>query len=175
MKICLSIGHSEDAQGAMNQTFDVSEFQYNTGLAVKIAQRLMALHHDVAIITRDSLDGLPSKINETQAAIAVELHCNAFNKITSGTEVLHYPTSTKGAKLAQLIQDEIVDVLQIRDRGIKPSGRELILRKTVMPCVIVESFFIDNDLDYLIGSEMIEELADAISNAVHQYSLLSKY
>lgn len=171
MKICISVGHSEKEQGAVNQTFGVTEFVFNSKLAPLIKEKLKNLGHEVTLVYRDTLKDLPKKINSTGADIAVELHCNAFNKITSGTEVLYYAESKKGAKLAQYIQDAIVDILDLRDRGVKPSKRELILEKTKMPCVIVEPGFIDNDVDYLIMSDNIDELALAIASGIHEYSL----
>lgn len=171
MKVSLSVGHSEDAQGAVNQTFKLSEFMYNSSLAPLIKKELVKLGHTVDIIFRTTLDKLPAQINATNADVAVELHCNALNKLVSGTEVLHYPSSAEGEFLAQYIQDAIVDVLDLRDRGIKPSERELILRKTKMPCVIVEPGFIDNDVDCMILVDKKKELALAIASGIHEYSM----
>lgn len=171
MKICLSVGHSEKEQGAVNQTYGVTEFQFNSALAPLIKEQLHKLGHEVVLVWRESLKDLPKKINATGADVAVELHCNAFNKIASGTEVLHYPSSKRGAKLAQFIQDSLVDILDLRDRGVKPSERELILRATSMPCVILEPGFIDNDVDYLLMKNHKEELALAIASGIHEYSL----
>lgn len=171
MKIALSIGHSESEQGAVNQTFGITEFMYNSGLAKLIQKELIKLGHDVDLVWRKELKDLPKQINSTNADICVELHCNAYNKIVSGSEVLHYPESPNGLALAEFIQEAIVDVLDLRDRGIKGSERELILRKTKMPCVIVEPFFIDNDMDMIIGNEHKKDLALAIASGIHEYSL----
>lgn len=170
MKIALSIGHSEVEQGAVNQTFGITEFMYNSGLAKLIQKELVKLGHDVDLIWRKSLKDLPKQINTTNADVCVELHCNAYNKIVSGSEVLHYPESTKGAALAEFIQEAIVDVLDLRDRGTKGSERELILRKTKMPCVIVEPGFIDNDTDMMVLTDMKKELALAITSGINEYS-----
>jgi len=172
MKVCLSVGHSPEEQGAINQTFNITEYSFNNELAYLVAKQLHKLGHEVDLVRRKALKDLPKLINSTGADVAVELHCNAFNKITSGTEVLHFDGSTEGAKLAQHIQDALVDTLDLRDRGIKPSERELILRKTSMPCVITEAFFIDNDVDMMVGMDMKKDLALAIASGIHEYSLL---
>lgn len=171
MKVCISVGHSPDEQGAYNQTFDVTEFSYNSALGKLVVKELEKLGHEVELVFRKTLRELPKQINMTNADVAVELHCNAFNKMISGTEVLHYPESTKGSALAEFIQEAIVDTLDLRDRGIKPSEREIILRKTKMPCVIVESFFIDNDVDMILGIEHKQDLAVAIASGIHEYAL----
>lgn len=172
MKVALSIGHSESDCGAVNQTFGITEYQYNNELAYLVSKQLSKLGHEVVLVRRKTLNELPKQINATGADICVELHCNAYNKLVSGTEVLHYEESTEGAKLAAELQEAICDTLGLRDRGTKPSGRELILKKTSMPCVITEPFFIDNDVDMMVGMDLKKELAVAIASGIHEYSKL---
>ncbi|ARM71055.1 N-acetylmuramoyl-L-alanine amidase [Vibrio phage pVco-7] len=171
MKVCISVGHSPDEQGAYNETFGITEFSYNTSLGKGVVEELEKLGHEVELVFRKSLAELPAQINRTKADVAVELHCNAFNKLVSGSETLHYPKSRKGIKLAQYVQDAVVETLDIRDRGIKESTRELILRKTAMPCIILEPGFIDNDVDMMIMIDKQQELAKAIAQGIHNYSL----
>lgn len=171
MKVCISVGHSPEEQGAVNQTFALTEYAYNNELAYLISKELHKLGHEVSLVRRKSLKELPKQINATGADVAVELHCNAFNKLVSGTEMLYHPTSTKGELLADFIQSAILDVLDLRDRGIVPSERELILKKTTMPCVIVESGFIDNDVDCMVLMDKKKELALAIASGIHEYSM----
>jgi len=170
MKVCVSVGHSPSAQGACNLRDGISEYQYNSMLVVLVREELEKLGIDVVVVSRTTLNELPNLVNQTKADIAVELHCNAFDENTSGSEVLHFTTSSEGALLATFINEEVCDVLGLRNRGIKPSDRELLLKKTTMPCVIVEPFFIDKDSDLRIGIKKMWSLAKAIAVGIHRYN-----
>jgi len=83
--------------------------------------------------------------------------------------MIYWPSSTKGKALATRLQSAAVGVLKLNDRGIKPpqNGRgAALLRKTNMPAVIVESFFIDNDGDLARGNLKKDALAAAYADAL---------
>lgn len=167
--IAIIIGHSEQAQGAMNKD-GRTEWQYNRSLAALIAYDL-APHVNVSIVHRDcSYSQLPAKVNATGADVAVSLHCNAFNEKASGSEVLYYSGSANGAKLAQRLQDVVVNTLGLPDRGIKPRTADdrggPLLKGTRMPCVILEPFFIDNSKDLDVGVTRMQGLAGALAEAL---------
>ena len=65
-------------------------------------------------------DSTSRDINDTEADFAISLHCNAFNREASGTEVLYYHKSKTGEKIAKILQSSLVEALGINDRGIKP-------------------------------------------------------
>lgn len=172
-KVTIDVGHSATDGGAINKTYNVSEFEYNSGLARSLSKELKAKGFKVEIVLRESYSKLPAQINATNCDICISLHCNAFNQIASGTEVLYWHSSTKGKKLASILQDNIVGCLGLRDRGIKPlegnSRGGSQLRKTTMPTVIVESGFIDNDIDYMILEDNVVPLAKSIAEGVVEY------
>jgi len=115
-----------------------------------------------------------TQVNASGADFAVELHCNAYNGQASGTEMIIYPTSANGRRLATFMQRRVVEVLQLPDRGVKGpqgGGRGLaFLRNTRMPAVIAESFFIDNDSDLAVATERKQRLAAAYANAFLEYA-----
>lgn len=104
---------------------------------------------------------------------AIELHANAYNGTASGSEVLYWHTSAKGKKLATDLQEAIIKVLNLPNRGIKPlSGEDRgggILKGTVAPTVISEPFFIDNPKDLKLAEDKMEQLGVAIANAIIKY------
>lgn len=171
--IAIDIGHSYISQGAKNHN-GMSEFLFNEELAAMIASELKGYPgFNPVIVYREDYAGLPQKINETDADICVSLHCNAFNKKTSGFEVLHWHSSSNGKHLASLILNEIDSVFSINNRGLKPKnkgdrGSEQLL-KTKMPCVIVEPFFIDNDTDLMYATNRKSELSKAIVSGIVKY------
>lgn len=168
------VGHSRVSQGAANPHCGTTEFEYNEPLAQLIADQLQKCGSvRPVIIYRDSYKTLSSKVNETGADIAIELHCNAHNTEVSGTEMLHWHTSQNGKRLAQELQNAAVTTLGLPDRGVKPIDADdrggYLLRHTSMPCVIVESFFIDNDDDLAIGIEKRQALAVRYARAIEGY------
>lgn len=154
MKIALVVGHRNSSQGASNRNQNITEFQYNRKLAKEIKKYC---NHNCVIVYRDDdsqgYANLPNKINEVNPDIILSLHCNAFNEHAGGHEVLYWNTSSKGKRLALQLNSAIHKALGTNDRGVKPKYKgdrgALVLRHTKAPCVILEPFFIDNDLDYL--------------------------
>ena len=169
--IILDIGHSKKSPGAVNQKHGVSEFQFNTRLANDI-KRLIP----VQLFYRGSYQNLPRDINAFNPELVVSLHCNAFNKKASGTEVLYYHSSVIGKKMAEIYQRHLVECLGLPDRGIKPKidadrgGYQL--RYIKAPCIIVEPFFIDNDSEFEYVESIIDDFVMANINAINEISCL---
>ncbi|MDG3089142.1 N-acetylmuramoyl-L-alanine amidase [Vibrio hannami] len=179
-KIALIVGHGAAKQGASNDN-GVTEYLFNDELAHMIAPILIQRGFEPLIVYRTgSYRELPKQVNDTGADVAVSLHCNAFNKKASGSEVLHYMNSSKSEKLARCININVLDALELPDRGLRPvnvkqKGKAgdrggYLCFKTAMPCVIVEPFFIDNDSDLARATECKFALAQAIARGVIEYA-----
>lgn len=155
MVCALVVGHKHSSPGAVNEDSGITEFEFND----ELARDIEAKQSDVIIqrVYRRTYRSLPQDINEMAPDFVVSLHCNAFNKRSSGSEVLYYHRSETGKQMAEILSVKLADALKNRDRGIKPRSAEerggYLLRYTQAPCVIGEPFFIDND----------EELANAKS------------
>jgi N-acetylmuramoyl-L-alanine amidase len=181
MKIAaIIIGHSVEHQGAGNAASGETEFSFNSVLASLICEKLTnGGIRPEKIFRTGSYTELPEQVNATHANIAVSLHCNAFNQKASGSSTLYYVGSKNGRKLAGIVQFEIVRHLHLRDRGLKPRQYNAIggfgdrggylLKKTSMPCIILEPFYIDCDQDLAVGLEKIDALASAISSGINSY------
>lgn len=173
MKTCaLVIGHKRASPGAMNQTSGLTEFSFNEQLAIDIE----SLVSDVIVqrIYRRTYQTLPADINEFNPDFIISLHCNAFNKKVSGTEVLYYHKSANGKAMATILQQHLVTALSLPDRGIKPRTVEdrggYLLKQTSAPCLIAEPFFIDNDDDLTCANENREALVNAYAMAISDIS-----
>lgn len=164
MKVALVVGHRLSSQGACAP--DICEFDFNEDLAHMVARFIPESY----VVYRETYRGLPDKINKEKPELIISFHCNAFNKKVSGTETLYYYKSKKGKKLAKKLQKAIVNVLDLKDRGIKPKSAEdrggYLLKYTNAPCVIIEPFFIDNPIDLVIATELKKELSEAIAMAI---------
>ena len=172
MHICIVVGHNSKDQGAENKSFDLTEYKYNMEVGKMIIDNL-SLDFETSFIYDKQLSELPKAINQTKADLCINLHCNAFNRIASGTETLYYHTSSVGKKFAACVQERVLDALELRDRGIKPiTGDErggYVLRKTSMPCLITEPAFIDNDVDCILLMDNKELLATAIAEGIRDF------
>ncbi|MCP4897566.1 MAG: N-acetylmuramoyl-L-alanine amidase [bacterium] len=176
MKLCaLVIGHKKASPGAHNSEHDVHEFNFNEKLSCLIEQKVGG---DVFLqrVYRRTYRTLPDDLNLLDPDFIVSLHCNAYNKRTSGTEVLYHHTSEAGQSVARILQGHLVDHLGLRDRGIKPKTTEdrggYLLRYTDAPCVISEPFFIDKNGDLERAQEDFQGLAGAYAGAIEDIAEL---
>jgi N-acetylmuramoyl-L-alanine amidase len=55
------------------------------------------------------------------------------------------------------------------DRGIRTRSLLAVLRSTIMPAVLVETAFIDNDIDALLLMNHQQEIAAAIARGITDY------
>lgn len=173
-KICIIVGHGGKDKGAYNKSTKETELDYNWDLAPKVKallekQGYIADIHNRGNATSENIYG----INKLGYDIIVSLHCNAYNGYSNGTEVLYWNTSTNGKRLAQALQDSIVQALGLQNRGLKPikygDRGAYLLGKTRAVAVLIEPFFIDNDKDFKVGKEKKNEYAISIVNGINKY------
>lgn len=166
----LVIGHKKSSQGAANQKHALSEFKFNDNLSIEIEKKVKQAQ--IQRVYRRTYNQLPDDINALGPDFIVSLHCNAYNKSTSGTEVLYYYRSETGKKVAGILQKALVGFLQFPDRGIKPKTSEdrggYLLKYTDAPCVIAEPFFIDNDADLEKALADPDGLAQTYADAIDE-------
>ncbi len=76
----------------------------------------------------------------------------------------------KSLDFASLVQHEMVDNLKMFNRGVKQAGF-LVLYKTAMPGVLIETGFISNPKDekYLVSEKGQIQMAEAIGKALRDY------
>ena len=168
-KCALIVGHKESSQGAVSPS-GITEFAYNQELAKLIKKYVERA--EVVIVYRRTYEQLPDDVNQIKPDFAISLHCNAFNTKASGSEVLFYEKSSKGKELALKLQNEIVKVLGLPDRGIKTKTSEdrggYLLKYVKAPAVILEPFFIDNPIDFVVGVEKRNAMAQAIAKVIDE-------
>jgi N-acetylmuramoyl-L-alanine amidase len=170
----LVVGHRKSAKGAVSADGNVAEFDFNSELAAEIKKRVTKARVKIVFRanTTDGLRKLPAKVNAVGPHLILSLHCNAFNKIAKGTETLFFHTSANGKKLAKIVQTQLLNALELRNRGIREKkeadrGAHL-LKFTKAPCVICEPFFIDNDEDLAVAMRRKKRLAAAYARAIDE-------
>ncbi len=169
MKKCaLVIGHKKKSPGAQNKASGITEFAFNEQLAIEIEGAVEGV--ELQRIYRRTYSTLPNDINEYEPDFIISLHCNAFNKRASGTEVLYYHRSSNGKLMAEVLNAKLVDALGLKNRGEKPKSVEdrggYLLKSTAAPCVIAEPFFIDNNSDLKAAEDNQENLVQAYAEAI---------
>lgn len=170
-KLCaLVIGHKKKSPGAINANSSLTEFYFNEDFALRVEKGIEKTQ--VQRVYRRTHKELPDDINALGPDFTVSLHCNAFNKKVSGTEVLYYHRCEKGKRMAEILLNFLVEHLKLPNRGIKPKTSEdrggYLLRYTKSPCVIAEPFFIDNDDDLARAQEDMDGLTAAYAAAIDQ-------
>ncbi len=191
--IIVDPGHGGDDPGAVNNELGISEKDINLAVSKKLwglfygpSQNASASQDALVRLTRTtdifiSLSGRTEYANHLHEcfpesrALFVSLHCNAFSdRGVRGVEVFHHPDSDKGGKLARSILEALNRGLPgIPSRGLKTNPELAVLRKTLMPAVLVEMEFISHpDAARLLASESFQwKTAQCIVEGISSYLL----
>jgi N-acetylmuramoyl-L-alanine amidase len=175
MRIAVKVGHNVKAQGAVRKD-GISEWIWNCELADMIRQ------HDpdsVRVFLREPGAGGVRKayaaVDAWNADVSIELHFNSVGSSqATGTETLS--SGSKGSlALAEKVQEAMVGVLGLRDRGIlirTPWGKTKLERRGSTslhagkaPAVLIEPYFGSNPGDCATADRNKQALACAIYNA----------
>lgn len=172
MLVCIDPGHGGKDSGAKSAT-GTREKEINLLAGHELKQALLAAKQYV-LLTRltdidISLSARADIANWGGADFFVSLHCNsAQDAHACGIEVYHHPKSSPEAKtLAGEIQKRLVAVTGLADRGVK-TANFAVLRRTVMPAVLVEMAFISNPAEeaLLLREEWRRKVVEAITAAL---------
>lgn len=175
MKVFLNPGHAPNGNpdpGACG--CGLRECDIAKSIADLVAGYLSAAGVEVVgSLQSDSLHEVVSASNRADAEVFISIHCNACNGSANGTEVWHFYGSGEGEKLADCIQNQIVDALGTVDRGTKgakPGVNGLyVLSNTDAVAVLIELAFIDNESDAALLRERKDDFARAIARGVTDY------
>ena len=109
--------------------------------------------------------------NNANSDIFVSIHCNAFvNPAENGTQTFYYGSSYQGQRLAQSIQEKMIEANGLRDRGISTCNF-YVVKHSYMPAVLIETAFITNyDEEALLSDdEWQTTMAKAIAEGINEY------
>lgn len=156
VKVFLSAGHGGNDPGAV--AYGLKEKDIN--LQILLACKAELERHGLTVVcsrTIDSDDSVQEEVreaNKSGAKIAVSFHTNAGKG--DGSETFYYESSTSGKTLAYLCEKYVKELGQ-NSRGVKATSSLYFLRKTIMPAVLCECAFIDNDVDNNIIDTVTEQ------------------
>lgn len=118
--------------------------------------------------TGDTYPSLADRVlfaKENNGDVFVSLHTNALNGTANGTESFYYantaatnPYVNESRALAIYLQNRMVEVWNLRNRGVNPFGygNFYVLRENTMPATLVEMGFLDNSFDIKYLSQEVE-------------------
>lgn len=163
-KVFLSAGHGGNDPGAVSNGLYEKTINLNTLLSC----RAELIRHGVEVVcsrTTDTNDPVQQEVieaNASDADIAVSFHANAGGG--DGFEVFYYIENPKAEKLAKLCEKH-VHMNGQNSRGLKRGNSLYFIKNTKMTSILVESFFVDNENDRLIGDTIVEQKAFGIAYA----------
>ena len=161
--VFLSAGHGGKDPGAV--AFGLKEKDIN--LAVLLACKSELERHGVKVIAsriKDENDPKEDEVREANASgasVAVSFHTNAGGG--DGFEAYYFTGSLYSKNLAKLCEKHIKGIGQ-NSRGIKSGNHLYWCKRTKMPSVLVECFFVDSN-DHLIGDTAAEQKAFGVAFA----------
>lgn len=93
----------------------------------------------------------------------------------TGTETFYHKNSSKGKRLAQLVQDAQLKAYGLRSRGIKTANLH-ITRETKMPAVLSEGAFMDSyiDIKKMRDDNVLKQAGINIARAIAEYGNLKR-
>ena len=176
VSVAIIVGHKQSSPGSSNKETNITEYSMAMEFSSLLVTELTKLGVTSTVIYRRTYSELPSYVNSVNPKLSISIHAGAFNARTSGTKVLYQANNEASEKMANAILQATTESLGLPNRGISPKGSEdrggYFLTNVKSPSVILEAFFIDNNLDLRTYQEKKNKLASNISLALKE--LISK-
>lgn len=176
--VALDAGHGGQTSGAVNKGFE--EKTFNLDIVMRLNNILKAQGYDT-YLTRENDTYVPllertDGANILKTNILVSIHLNSFaSQYINGTETLYDEDDMQSGRLAGLLQKNITDALNTRNRGTKERPDLAVINSTQMPAVLAEVLFISNEAELgLISKENTRQrTAEAIAKGINEYFCFS--
>ena len=171
-RLALVIGHNAKSGGAIRRDTGENEYSWNGRLAKMMHALAPEYGLETKIFRRKAgvsyyrqIKAVYTSVDRWEADGSIELHFNgSANPKANGVETLS-SGSTRSLLLASAVQNEMVETIGLKDRGVKVRGRNqrggLSLHKGRTPAIIGEPFFGSNRCDLAASDEDAEMKAIA--------------
>lgn len=170
-KIFIDAGHGGKDPGAVNG--DIYEKDIALQIALKLNTALKNNGFETAMSRATDvfipLSERAKKANNFNADIFISLHLNSStNSNAEGIEFLVYENKGVNNKLASNIQNELIKIKGIVNRGIKERKDLAVLNSTRMPAILIEVGFISNNRELtLLRNDIYQnQIVQAINNGI---------
>ena len=128
------------------------------------AHQLVPEQEDISLSTRVAR---ANALNQSHICVLVTVHSNAYGDgrhftVPRGIETYYHESSYPGKKIAEMFQENLVQVTGWRDRGVR-RGDFQIIRETTMPAILSENGFYTNreQCEYLLDPDWRQRIAEA--------------
>jgi N-acetylmuramoyl-L-alanine amidase len=162
-------GHSAGAKGLNNLEKDLC-----LGMAMQLKGALQARGATVIMPrTDDSYVGLDERCqfaNSRGADLFISIHCNSTPRRNSASGSQTYWRTPQSLRLAQTLHPYLLGAVRGRDGGVH-NASFAVIRETVMPSVLLEIAYINNERDeqLLANPSFHGNLAENIAKGVLEY------
>lgn len=169
MLIALDAGHGGNDPGAVYE--GRTEKDDNLRLAMAVGNILESKGVDVFYTRDNDIYETPFKkatdANGAGADYFVSFHRNSGPNANTanGAQVLIYNKGGEKEKLAKNIQNNLIDI-GFKDLGIVERPNLVVLKRTKMPAVLIETGFINSDLDNEKFDDDFDEIANTIADGI---------
>lgn len=185
--ILIDAGHNYQGKdiGAENLDYGVREEEITWQIADKLKDKLEDMGYTV-VMTREKMtdsiantsvtDSLQARVDLAHTSFAdlfISIHCNIGNGIGKGIESYCFQLGGYSARLAKIVQEKVSESTGLYDRGVK-TANFFVNKNTLMPSVLIETGFMDNehDMEILASRDGQERIAEAIAEAVREYDMM---
>lgn len=170
-KVIIDAGHGGNEPGAIFE--GRKEKDDNLRLALAVGQILEDNGIDVAFTRVEDVYNTPFEkaqiANREGGDFLISFHRNSSPQENqySGVETLVFDRSGEKVELANNINQALEEV-GFRNLGVRERPGLVILRRSRMPAVLVETGFINTEADNALFDERFDEIAQAIADGVLQ-------
>lgn len=179
-KIILCAGHSDNQEGAIG-IGGVKESKLTKRDRDGVKYFLDKNHPEIEVLVDDnskSLSQVISWIKQEESkspCIVCDFHYNAGGNGATGVEVFVSDKASKTSKaIAQEVQDVIVKITGLRDRGVKPESltvrKKIGILNTNSPAILIEMGFITNEKDMELIEKWKEWVYEEIAFILAKYA-----
>lgn len=174
--VVLDPGHGGSDSGTVG-IGGLKEKEVVLPIAQSVAQQLQAEGIRAVLTRSNDSDRTPEErikiAEDNRAEVLVSIHANALSLSrfeTNGVETYYYRTSEKGGQLAQLVHDNVLQMVDLKDLGLRQASFTT-LRQATMPSIVVEVGYVTTQTDdtNLIDTAYIKTLATGIANGIKEY------
>ncbi|MCQ2014885.1 N-acetylmuramoyl-L-alanine amidase family protein [Clostridium butyricum] len=172
--IVIDAGHGGRDGGSERE--GVKEKDINLSIALKVEQLLQSEGAKVMMTRVDdkevSLKEITQISNKNKADLLVSIHQNAIDdNVTYGIETWFEKTKSESGRLAELVQESIIESTNGKDRGLKFEESLYVTKNTEAPSVLVECGFISSNTEreLLLNNNYQKSIASGIVKGIKQY------
>lgn len=174
--IVIDAGHGGNDPGTQSRHF--FEKDLNLEIALKLKQSLIMKGYSV-LMTREedrfvNLESRADFANEKGADVFISIHQNSYiqDSTINGIETYYNDKkSSENQKLAQVIQEELIEKTGAYNRGSRVENQLIVTRETHMPAVLIETAFLSNptELNLITSNDYQHKVIEGIISGIEKF------